>query len=76
MTSDPSIYIMDQLDLTISNFMDNSIGFKRVKDTLQHIVLLLACAEGNYVNQWPSQNLKKITHIKWRLLDQAVIPFS
>ena len=30
-TCDPSLYIMDHLDIAVSNFMENSIGFKRVK---------------------------------------------
>ena len=30
-TCDPSIYTMDHPDLTVSNFMGNSIGLKRVK---------------------------------------------
>ena len=27
-------------------------------------------------NQWHSQNTEKVTHIKGRLLEQAVIPFN
>ena len=26
--------------------------------------------------QWRSQNAEKVTHIKWRLLDQAVVLFN
>ena len=28
------------------------------------------------MKQWRSQNAEKVTHIKWRLLDQAVVLFN
>ena len=31
-TCNPSIYTMDHPDLTVSNFMENSVGLKRVKE--------------------------------------------
>ena len=31
-TGDPSIYIMDHSDFTVSNFMEDSICLKRVED--------------------------------------------
>ena len=34
-TCDPSLYIIDHPDLTVSNFMGNSIGIKRVNWTYQ-----------------------------------------
>ena len=38
-TFDPLIYTMDHPDLTVSNFMENSIGPKRVKGYSLHLIL-------------------------------------
>ena len=40
-TCDPSIYTMDQPGLTVSNFMGNSIGTKRVNLHQTYVVVLL-----------------------------------
>ena len=38
-TCNPSIYIMNHPDFTVSNFMGNSIGPKRVKASKCHVLI-------------------------------------
>ena len=48
-TCDPSIHVMDHPDLTVSSFMENSIGRQRVKTVKFHTVLMILLLNYNSV---------------------------